>query len=501
MPSPHAPLPAPPVHLVDGIRQLELDYRDASPPLMERAGAAAAELAQTLRTASGPVLIACGPGNNGGDGLVVARLLKAAGIAVHVLMAGDESRLPDDAAKAMRAWRQAGGSCHAALPAEHPALIIDALFGIGLQRPLAGDIEALVTHLNGLEAPRLALDIPSGLDARTGCVLGCAIHATETLSFIGLKPGLLTADGPDHCGRITVADLGIPARDTAGCGHLLSQALFADRLVPRLANSHKGTYGDAVVIGGARGMIGAAFLAGRAALHVGAGRVFVGLIDTSVPALDPFQPELMVRSAASLAQAPAALAVGPGLGRSAEAIQAMRHALGGNAPLVLDADALNLLAEDEELADSLRQRTAPAVLTPHPAEAARMLGTTTEAVQGDRLTAAHDLAKAYGCPVLIKGTGSLIATPSGHWYINATGHPGMATAGMGDCLSGIIAGLIAQGWPAEQALLAGTHLHGAAADRLVADGIGPVGLTASETASAARRVLNEWISQLTPTAP
>ncbi len=468
---------------------------------MERAGAASADVARALRRPHGPVVIACGPGNNGGDGLVAARLLRDGGVPVHVLLKGDAAALPVDAAAALAAWRAAGGACHASLPTEAPSLIIDALFGIGLQRPLTGAFAALVAELDALDAPRLALDIPSGLDARTGCVLGCAMRATETLTFIGLKPGLLTADGPDLCGRVTIADLGIPSGDTEGCGHLLAPGLFADRLKPRLANSHKGTYGDAVIIGGARGMIGAAFLAGRAALHVGAGRVFVGLIDASVPALDPVQPELMVRSAASLAQAPAALAVGPGLGRSAEAIQAMRHALGGNSPLVLDADALNLLAEDDVLAEGLRQRSAPAVLTPHPAEAARMLGSTTEAVQSDRLSAALELAQTFGSPVLLKGTGSIVAMPAGQWFINTTGHPGMATAGMGDCLSGIIAGLIAQGWPADQALLAGTHLHGAAADRLVADGIGPVGLTAGETARAARRVLNEWIAGTPPTRP
>jgi len=485
------------IHTIDGIRQLESQYLDASPPLMERAGAAAAERAQQLCSPGGHVLVACGPGNNGGDGLVLARLLKARGMAPRVVFTGREESLPQDAAKAMAAWREAGGSCSASLgeeDCEDVSLVVDGLFGIGLQRELAGPYPALIERLNRIPAPRLALDIPSGLDATTGRILGSAFRATETITFIGLQPGLLTNHGPDCCGGITVADLGIEAQQTAGCGRQLDRSLFAGRLQARLANTHKGSYGDVVIIGGARGMIGAAFLAGRAALHIGAGRVFVGLIDTSVPALDPFQPELMVRSATSLAKAPAALAVGPGLGRSAEAIGALTHALQGASPLVLDADALNLIAEDEGLAAMLVGRNAPAVLTPHPAEAGRLLGCSTDQVQGDRLAATLALAARYRCPSLLKGAGSVIATPGGSWYINSTGHPGMATAGMGDCLSGIVAGLIAQGWPGEIALMAGVHLHGAAAELLAAEGTGPVGLAAGETTQAARRVLNGWIA-------
>ncbi len=485
------------IHTIEGIRQLESQYLDASPPLMERAGAAAAERAQRLCAPGGRVLVACGPGNNGGDGLVLARLLKARGFEPQVLFTGREESLPQDAAKAMAAWREAGGRCSEGLreeDCEDLSLVVDGLFGIGLQRALAGPYPDLIERLNQVRAPRLALDIPSGLDAATGRILGSAFRATETITFIGLKPGLLTDHGPDCCGEITVADLGIEAQQSAGCGRQLDRSLFAAQLRPRLANTHKGSYGDVVIIGGARGMIGAAFLAGRAALHIGAGRVFVGLIDSSVPALDPCQPELMVRSATSLAKAPAALAVGPGLGRSAEAIGALTHALQGASPLVLDADALNLIAEDEELAGMLVGRGASAVLTPHPAEAGRLLGCTTEAVQDDRLAAARELAARYRCPSLLKGAGSVIATPDGSWYVNSTGHPGMATAGMGDCLSGIVAGLIAQGWPGELALMAGVHLHGSAADLLAAEGIGPVGLAAGETTLAARRVLNGWIA-------
>ncbi|MCB1914242.1 MAG: NAD(P)H-hydrate dehydratase [Rhodocyclaceae bacterium] len=484
------------IHTVSGIRWLEDRHRDVSPGLMARAGAAAADRAQQLARANGCVLVACGPGNNGGDGFVVARLLRQSGLEVLVLFTGGEAALPDDAAAALGAWRAAGGDTVGELDFSSlgaVSLVVDGLFGIGLQRPLEGRHAAMVERLNAVDAPRLALDIPSGLDARTGRVLGCAFRATETVSFIGLKPGLLTADGPDYCGQVVVADLGIPPTATSGCGQVLDRAMFRGYLQPRRANSHKGSYGDAVIIGGARGMIGAALLAGRAAMHVGAGRVFVGLVDTSVPAIDPVHPELMVRSAASLAQAPAALAVGPGLGRSAEAIGALRQALQGKSPLVLDADALNLIAEDEQLAEILRTRESPAVLTPHPAEAARLLGLATEEVQADRVAAAVALADRYQCPALVKGAGSVVAQIDGRWTINTTGHPGMASAGMGDALSGIVTGLIAQGWAAQDALPAAVHLHGAAADLLADDGVGPVGLRASETIVAARKLLNAWI--------
>lgn len=486
-----------PIFSVEQIRRVEHDNGAADPPLMERAGAAAAALAASLIRGTGPVLIACGPGNNGGDGLVVARLLKLRGVPVEVVFVGAEDRLPPDAAAAMTAWRAHGGTCSARVPdGAGPgwSLVVDALFGIGLRRDLAAPYPELVRRLSAIPAPRLALDVPSGLDADTGVIHGCAFEATHTLTFIGLKPGLLTADGPDHCGELTVANLDLEPSATPAAGREITPALFSDRLRPRRRNTHKGSYGDVVVIGGARGMIGAALLAGRAALHVGAGRVFVGLIDTSVPALDPGQPELMVRSATSLAQAPAALAVGPGLGRSTEAVKALTHALQGNSPLVLDADALNQLAEDPILAGQVATRRAPAVLTPHPAEAARLLGCSTEAIQTDRVGAARALALKFGAPALLKGSGSVVALPDGTWYINGSGHPGMATAGTGDTLSGLIAGLIAQGWPPGQALLAAVHLHGVAADQLASEGVGPVGLTAGELAVAARRVLNRWIA-------
>jgi ADP-dependent NAD(P)H-hydrate dehydratase / NAD(P)H-hydrate epimerase len=240
-------------------------------------------------------------------------------------------------------------------------------------------------------------------------------------------------------------------------------------------------------------MTGAALLAGRAALWLGAGRVFVGLLDPQALTVDMTHPELMLRTAATLPRRLTALALGPGLGTRAEAAAELATAIAGDCALVLDADALNLLAVDPALQTALTARSAPTLLTPHPAEAGRLLGSDASSVQHDRLAAALTIASRYGSHVVLKGCGSLIATPGGRWYINGTGHPGMATAGMGDVLTGLIASLVAQGWPPEHALIAAVHLHGTAADRLAREGAGPIGLTAGEVIDAARRIFNAWL--------
>ncbi|MBI5937838.1 MAG: NAD(P)H-hydrate dehydratase [Betaproteobacteria bacterium] len=263
-------------------------------------------------------------------------------------------------------------------------------------------------------------------------------------------------------------------------------------LEARPADSHKGDFGSVGVVGGAPGMAGAALLAARAALWLGAGRVYAGLLDGRI-ALDPMVPELMVvapERALDLAP-PACLVLGPGLGHSGTARQCLADALRGALPLLVDADGLNLLAKDAELQALLRQRQAPSLLTPHPGEAGRLLGLDSQAVQTDRIDCAQRLAERFGCNIVLKGASSLIATPAGGLWRNTTGNPGLASAGMGDVLAGMIAALVAQGLSLAQAAVYGVHLHGAAADRLVADGAGPVGLTASEVARAARELLNE----------
>lgn len=491
-----------PIYPVAAIRAVEaLAIPGAVPPLMERAGEAAAHLALLLVQGPARVLVACGPGNNGGDGFVLARHLHCAGLAVSVAFAGDPCRLPDDARAAHAAWIAAGGLTVPDLPAPPPegwALVADALFGIGLQRPLEGRYAAWIDVLNAQPCPRLAIDIPSGLDADTGRRLGPCFNASHTITFIALKPGLLTLDGPDHCGEVHLDTIDVDAEALAPApGREITPTLFAARLNPRRANSHKGSYGDAALVGGAPGMVGAAVLAGRAAIHLGAGRVLLGLLDPAALPVDILRPELMFRAAAELLADPAmsAIAVGPGLGQSDAAHALVASAIGLEKPLVLDADALNLVAADPALQRALAERSAPTLLTPHPAEAARLLGRTTPDIQHDRIAAAIAIARQLNAWIVLKGCGSVIASPQGAWWINTSGNPAMATAGMGDVLTGLVTALLARGWPAGDALLAAVHLHGAAADQFCTTHALDSGLLADEVAPAARACFNHWVRQ------
>ena len=487
-----------PIYRSTSLRRIEAT--NAAAPLMQHAGAAASAWATELAIErERPILVLAGPGNNGGDAFEAARLLRERFFTTVVVFAGDPQRLPADAAAAYQRFAEAGGTTVGDIPNDvRWSLIIDGLFGIGLARAPAGKYADWIVAANALAVrnacPLLALDCPSGLDADSGQVFEPCIRASHTITFIGTKPGLLTADGPDHCGEIHIADLELPdAPDLPADGHLLGLADFASHLQQRPRNSHKGSFGSAGILGGAPTMVGAAFLAGRAALNLGAGRVYLGLLDAHPPACDLLQPELMLRRARTLLQTDlTALACGPGLGDSLEATELLEAAIATSLPLLLDADALNLVASEGNLQVALASRDEPAVLTPHPAEAARLLGSATSEVQADRIAAAQEIAAHYHCHVALKGCGTVIVTVDGRWWINSTGNPGMASAGMGDVLSGLIVALLAQGWPADAALLAGVHLHGAAADRLVADGIGPVGLTAGEVIAAARRLFNAW---------
>jgi hydroxyethylthiazole kinase-like uncharacterized protein yjeF len=487
-----------PVYRTEEVRRIEAlaCAQSDPPPLMERAGLAAAELARDLAGASGkPVVVLAGPGNNGGDAFVLARHLKRAWFDVRVTFTGDEHKLSSDASAALSAWRQAGGGISTEHPRIHEcAMIVDGLFGIGLQRELTGRYAELVSWMNDAGAPVLALDVPSGLESDSGRVLGCAVRASHTMTFIGLKPGLLTLDGPDHAGTVHVAPLGLDAPTLVSQkGSVIGPEVLNDALPPRALNSHKGTFGSVAIVGGAPGMVGAAFLAGRAALKLGAGRVYVGLLDERVPAVDAVQPELMLRNAAAALELDqvTALAVGPGLGQSPQARVLLQRSLASALPLVLDADALNLIAVDRELQAMVPSRQPATLLTPHPAEAARLLGCDTRDVQRDRVSTALRLAETYRCGIVLKGAGSVCAWAGGTWAINTSGNPGMASAGMGDVLTGILAALLAQGASPEAALAAGVYLHGAAADALVAGGHGPIGLAAGELIDSARALLNK----------
>jgi hydroxyethylthiazole kinase-like uncharacterized protein yjeF len=457
-----------PICLTDDIRRIERSAGEARPPLMERAGAAAAELAARLASdRQKDILVLAGPGNNGGDAKIAAARLQEQFFRVTLV---DKPELPPD-----KAW----------------GLVIDGLFGIGLARDVDGEHARLVDYANRQSCPVLALDIPSGLQSDTGRVLGRALRATHTITFIALKPGLLTLDGPDHCGEITVADLGLQVDHAAAW--VASPELFRAVLRRRARNFHKGMAGSVGILGGAGGMTGAAVLAGRAALRLGAGRVYVGLLDASL-ALDAGAPELMLRHADDVLGVDLdVLVVGPGLGEGERAETLLGAALASELPCVLDADALNLIAGNADLRRACARRGAETLLTPHPAEAGRLLAEGTAAVQADRVKAARMLAANLNAHVVLKGNGSILVARDGHWFINRTGHAGLASAGTGDVLAGMLGALLAQGYSGETAVVLGPHLHGAAADELSRAGIGPIGMTASELIDSARRVWNSWL--------
>ena len=457
-----------PVFSTAEIRRIEQAAGEVSPSLMQRAGAAAAELSEKIVRGK-DILVIAGPGNNGGDARIAAARLQEKFF--RVTLASNPREVPPD-----RSW----------------GLVIDGLFGIGLARAVAGEHAQLVDYANRQRCPVLALDVPSGIQSDTGQVLGCAVRATHTLTFIGLKPGLLTLDGPDHAGEVQVASLDVDPHLLKPNSWVAGTALFQDALKARPRNFHKGMAGSLGVLGGARGMTGAALLAGRAALRLGAGRVYIGLLEN--PLIDPANPELMLRHADDVLGVDLdAVLAGPGLGRSEHAATLVGAVLASELPCVLDADALNLMADDEDLRQACARRAADTLLTPHPAEAGRLLALGTAAVQADRLGAARALAQRYNAHTVLKGNGSVLVARDGHLFINTSGNPGMASAGMGDVLSGMLGALLAQRYTGESALVLGVHLHGAAADALAASGTGPVGLSASEVCDSARRLWNRWL--------
>jgi len=488
-------MPALPIYTTPAMRKLEELAAPASGTLMERAGAAAAEFARSLCSDTAKaVLVVAGPGNNGGDAFEVAVHLKRWFFRVSVVFSGERDKLPKDAQAALGKWEAAGGTLLRDVPGEPRFdLAVDGLFGAGLKRPLAGTHGTLVEKLNALGVPILALDVPSGIDADTGAIMGCAVRASHTITFIAHKPGLLTLDGPDHCGELKLDTLGLdPVRLLEPEGMLLDADILSRAIRPRPRNFHKGQAGSVGVLGGAAGMVGAALIAGRAALKCGAGRVYLGLLTPHPPCVDDVQPELMLRKPKELFERGFAsvLVAGPGMGLADSTRKLLAAALAAPVPIILDADALNLIAANRALASTLRKRSVSTIMTPHPAEAARLFGGATHEVQADRVSSARRLAQQFHCSIVLKGNGSVIAAPDGKFWINPSGNPGMASAGMGDALSGMIGALVAQGTEPLRALLAGVYLHGAAADALVVSGLGPAGITASEVIDRARVLLN-----------
>ncbi len=492
---------------VADLRVLEREAAAGLPPhtLMARAGRAAAQFLRDqlarhddASEAARPVWIVAGPGNNGGDALVVATELQRAGIAVEVCMPVEVK--PDDARWALAEARAAGVPISATAPAsfERYGWLVDGMFGIGLARALEGIFETLAQQMTQ-RAKRhgrvLALDIPSGLDSDTGNVVagGAAVRANHTVTFIGVKPGLFMASGRDLAGAVTLAPIGVDS--TARQSVLLNApSLFAPYLPARDFSTHKGTFGSLAVVGGATGMCGAPILAARAALHTGAGKIHVALLGAGAPPYDPPHPELMLHAIDELPlDQMDALAIGCGMGDGERALKVLDDVLPLDVPKLLDADALNLISNNAALAARVAARGAqgdPCVLTPHPLEAARLAGCDAPTIQRDRLAAARALTARFASVIVLKGTGTVVAAPDGRVAINPTGNAALATGGTGDVLGGIIGALLAQRLPPYEAALAGVYLHGLAADTLSAQGNGPAGLTAGELAPMVRILLN-----------
>ncbi len=459
--------------------------------LMTRAGHAVFEQATALAGDGGRVLVLCGPGNNGGDGYVAAMRLREAGHPVDLLTLSEPERLRGDARKAFQQWTAAGGETRpfdGTLAADYD-VIVDAIFGTGLARPLEGRFLVAVQLVNEHRAPVVAVDIPSGLSSETGNPLGSAVMAAETVTFIGLKLGLFTGRAADFCGSVILDDLDCP--DTVyekfqpAVLRLLAEDL-ATWLRPRPAVCHKGDFGHVLVLGGDQGMGGAARMAAEAALRVGAGLVSVGTHPDHAAMLNAGRPELMVRGIDSaavqrkLTERATVVALGPGMHHSAWSHNCWARANVADLPMVVDAGALSYLAGAPE-------RRHRRVLTPHPGEAAKLLDIETRDVQADRLRSAKELRLRYGGVVVLKGAGTIIAGPGG-FYLCDAGNPGMASGGMGDLLTGVIAGLMAQGFDLELAACLGVVVHATAGDR--AAGAQQRGLLATDLMPWLRQLVN-----------
>jgi hydroxyethylthiazole kinase-like uncharacterized protein yjeF len=461
--------------------------------LMERAGAAAFALLQRRWPQARTLAVVCGTGNNGGDGFVVARLAAEAGLDVRVLIVGDANHLQGDALAASQRLQSVGID---PVPFDRDLLslcdlVVDAILGIGLQGTVEGERREAIAAVNQTGLPVLALDIPSGLNADSGEVQGIAIKAAATICFIGIKRGVYTGEAADYCGEIVFNTLSVPeavyAQQTVEA-QLIAYDDFKPLLAPRLRNSHKGHYGHVLVIGGESGYTGAARMAGEAAARVGAGLVSIGTRASHAASLNATRPELMVHGVEDeasfhrLAEHANVIAIGPGMGQGDWGRQMLGLAMESGLPLVVDADGLNILSQSP-------QQYHNWILTPHCGEAARMLGQSTQEIQRDRFAIVKALQQSYGGIAILKGAGTLIAGPEGPISLCSAGNPGMASGGMGDVLTGIISGLLAQGIVRQEAASLGVCLHATAGDA-AAKAAGERGLLATDLMSWVRRLAN-----------
>jgi NAD(P)H-hydrate epimerase len=458
--------------------------------LMERAGQAAWNLLLDKWPRAAKIAVFCGPGNNGGDGYVVARLAKAAGRTVCLYSMVTEKTLQGDAKKAAQQWLAEGGEIKVWNHEEEGAfdVIVDGLLGTGLDRPVEGEMAALIDDMNHLKVPILALDIASGLHADSGASLGRTICAAATISFIGLKQGLFTGEGVAHSGEVYYDALSVPSAVLAS--QSCSSSYFSPStpyLPKRKKTAHKGAFGHVLVVGGESGFSGAIQMAASAALRSGAGLVTVATRKEHAALLNLTRPELMVQGVEkpsellSLLQKASIVAIGPGLGQSRWAQRLLSSVIECSVPSVVDADALNIIAKEPLKKDNW-------VLTPHPGEAARLLGLTIEKVESDRFRAIKTLQEKYGGVIVLKGAGTLVFDGE-ELTVNSSGNPGMASGGMGDVLTGVIAALLAQGLSLSESARLGAWLHGKAGDSAAERG--ERGLLASDLMNP----LREWVNR------
>jgi ADP-dependent NAD(P)H-hydrate dehydratase / NAD(P)H-hydrate epimerase len=495
--------------------------------LMQRAGAVVFQLILERWPHNRFLRIYVGSGNNGGDGFIVAELARNQGINCEVILVGDTERLSKDAAEAYGKAKQAGAKFYSlaefanACPEQPKDLVsVDGLLGIGLDRIVEGEYAKAIELINTSQGPVVAIDIPSGLHSDTGIALGCAVNADITVSFIGLKQGMLTAQGRDFCGEIVFSDLDLPEAVYLSEAAPKSSTRRFDindatrHFMPRARSSHKGSNGHVVIVGGDTGFGGAVIMAGEAALHSGAGLVSVITRSCNrAPALARC-PELMVcgtedseiqspsenknwKPVEALLDRASALVLGPGLGKNKWSQQlfamVLKASRANNIPLVIDADALHLLADRQSMLSS--PQSMPWVLTPHPGEAGVLLNVSTADVQQDRFAAVRQLATRYGCTCLLKGSGTLIAeSDSSGITLCSEGNPGMGSGGMGDVLSGIIGSFLAQGKDCSTSTKVAVAIHGEAAD-LAACQFGERGLKATDLLDFVRQLVNPTVTQ------
>ena len=458
--------------------------------LMKRAGAAAAELIMKRLEDAGVeqrrVTLLVGPGNNGGDALACACELREKGAVVNVVLPGGRRPTSALALAQLERWTQAGGTTYDdPYMTEKADCVVDGLFGTGLAKPITGDYLDAVLWFNERQALKVSLDIPSGLNPVTGHWTGSypGCSADVTITFLCVKSGLYMCEGADAAGEIVLneLDVSVPLSPLS----VIGTDEFPRVLRPRVKNSHKGDYGSVAVIGGTDGMIGASILAAHAALISGAGRVTLECRAEHAPHVDMVYPEIMFATKPVNLEDFDAIVLGCGLGTSAEAKARVIEALNCQKPLILDADALNIIAADIKLQDMVLARRAPTVLTPHPGEAARLLRRDTAGVTADRVAACRELAVQTGAIVVLKGAGTVISMRSSRTWINPTGSPMLATGGSGDVLAGMIGAMFAQGYDMVESVLAAVYFHGLSAEGLEA------GFTAGEIAPNAMALVHD----------